>query len=211
VVPATAGADAPGALRLPATPLSPAVHDPVADLYLISDVNRPPQVLGSDGFISRLARTTRCWTLECIRGGVDGVTLHAPTGITNHGDVLHVADADAVRLFHRACPAPSPPCPGPFHSSSPRRGCKFSRHGGYHSSAPAWQIGSHPPSRPSGMTGVPRGEPHRRTTMGMPKNLSRRALLQLGVAGGVGRTQGGQRGGRAGHAARHLQQRVARG
>jgi hypothetical protein len=83
-----------------------AVHDPVADVYLISNVNRHPQILSNDGFISRLAPDGTVLDLEWIRGGEAGVTLHAPTGIVLHGDVLYVADADAVRLFDRSTGAP---------------------------------------------------------------------------------------------------------
>jgi hypothetical protein len=83
-----------------------AVHDPIADVYLVSNVNRHPQILSNDGFISRIAPDGTVLDFEWIRGGVDGVTLHAPTGITIHGDVLYVADADAVRLFHRATGTP---------------------------------------------------------------------------------------------------------
>jgi hypothetical protein len=83
-----------------------AVHDAVADVYLVSNVNRHPQILSNDGFISRLAPDGTVLDLEWIRGGEGGVTLHAPTGIAIHGDVLYVADADAVRLFDRATGAP---------------------------------------------------------------------------------------------------------
>jgi hypothetical protein len=93
-----------------------AVHDPVADVYLVSNVNRHPQILSNDGFISRIAPDGTVLELEWIRGGVDGVTLHAPTGITLHGDVLYVADADAVRLFHRETGAPLGAWPVPVRT-----------------------------------------------------------------------------------------------
>ncbi len=93
-----------------------AVHDPVADVYLVSNVNRHPQILSNDGFISRLAPDGTVLDLEWIRGGEGGVTLHAPTGITIHGDVLYVADADAVRLFHRATGAPLGAWPVPVRT-----------------------------------------------------------------------------------------------
>jgi outer membrane protein assembly factor BamB len=78
-----------------------AVHDRIGDVYLVSNVNRHPQILSNDGFISRLAPDGTVLELEWIRGGVGGATLHAPTGITIYGDVIYVADADAVRLFER--------------------------------------------------------------------------------------------------------------
>jgi hypothetical protein len=83
-----------------------AAHDAVADVYLVSNVNRHPQILSNDGFISRLAPDGTVLEMEWIRGGAGGVTLHAPTGLAIHGDVLYVADADAVRLFDRATGAP---------------------------------------------------------------------------------------------------------
>jgi hypothetical protein len=90
-----------------------AVHDPIADVYLVSNVNGHPQMLTNDGFISRIAPDGTVLDLEWIRGGVNGVTLHAPTGITIVGDVLYVADADAVRLFHRVSGAPLAAWPVP--------------------------------------------------------------------------------------------------
>jgi hypothetical protein len=93
-----------------------AVHDPIADVYLVSNVNGHPQVLSNDGFISRIAPDGTVEDLEWIRGGVDGVTLHAPTGIVLHGDILYVADADAVRLFDRATGAPLGAWPVPVRT-----------------------------------------------------------------------------------------------
>lgn len=83
-----------------------AVHDAAADVYLVSNVNGHPQALSNDGFISRIAPNGDVLELEWIKGGEGGVTLHAPTGLALVGDVLYVADADAVRLFHRVTGAP---------------------------------------------------------------------------------------------------------
>jgi hypothetical protein len=82
------------------------VHDPVADLYFVSNVNGHPQVLSNDGFISRVNPDGSIQDLKWIQGGESGVTLHAPTGMVLVGDVLYVADADAVRLFDRTSGAP---------------------------------------------------------------------------------------------------------
>jgi hypothetical protein len=82
------------------------VHDPVADLYFVSNVNGHPQILSNDGFISRVAPDGSIDELHWIQGGESGVILHAPTGMVLVGDVLYVADADAVRLFDRASGAP---------------------------------------------------------------------------------------------------------
>lgn len=90
-----------------------AVHDPIADVYLVSNVNGHPQALSNDGFISRVSPDGAIEELRWIEGGVNGVTLHAPTGITRVGDVLYVADADAVRLFDRETGAPLDAWPVP--------------------------------------------------------------------------------------------------
>lgn len=90
-----------------------ALHDPVADVYLVSNVNGHPQVLSDDGFISRVSPAGDIIELEWIKGGQNGVVLHAPTGIVLVGDVLYVSDADAVRLFDRESGAPLASWPVP--------------------------------------------------------------------------------------------------
>jgi hypothetical protein len=86
------------------------LHDRVADVYLVSNINGSPLVsningspLGKDGngFISRLAPDGSLLELKWIDGAADGVTLHAPKGMALKGDTLLVADIDAVRLFDR--------------------------------------------------------------------------------------------------------------
>lgn len=90
------------------------VHDPVADLYFVSNVNGHPQILSNDGFISRVAPDGTITDLHWIEGGEGGVTLHAPTGMVLVGDVLYVADADAVRSFDRVTGAPIASWPVPL-------------------------------------------------------------------------------------------------
>lgn len=90
------------------------VHDPVADLYFVSNINGHPQILSNDGFISRVSPNGTITDLHWIQGGQAGVTLHAPTGMVLVGDVLYVADADAVRLFDRATGAPVASWPVPL-------------------------------------------------------------------------------------------------
>jgi hypothetical protein len=78
------------------------LHDPIADVYLVSNVHGHPQILSNDGFVSKVSPAGEILELEWIRGGENGVTLHAPTGMVLVDEVLYVADADAVRLFDRA-------------------------------------------------------------------------------------------------------------
>jgi hypothetical protein len=82
------------------------LHDAVADVYLVSNINGGPADKDDNGFISRLAPTGAVLTLKWIDGAADGVTLHAPKGMAVRGDTLFVADIDAVRLFVRADGAP---------------------------------------------------------------------------------------------------------
>jgi len=77
------------------------LHDPVADAYLVSNVNGDPFAKDRNGFISRLAPDGTVRELIWIDGSAGGTTLHAPNGLAIRGDTLFVADIDAVRLFSR--------------------------------------------------------------------------------------------------------------
>ncbi len=77
------------------------LHDPLADVYLVSNINGSPLAKDGNGFISRLAPDGSVLELEWIHGATQGVTLHAPKGMALKGDTLLVADIDAVRLFDR--------------------------------------------------------------------------------------------------------------
>lgn len=82
------------------------LHDPVGDVYLVSNINENPRAKDANGFISRVAPDGRNLELRWIEGGRDGVELHAPKGMALSGDRLYVADLDAVRMFDRATGAP---------------------------------------------------------------------------------------------------------
>jgi sugar lactone lactonase YvrE len=82
------------------------LHDPVADVYFVSNINGSPVERDDNGFISRLAPTGEVLTLKWIDGAAADVTLNAPKGMALHGDTLFVADIDAVRLFDRTSGAP---------------------------------------------------------------------------------------------------------
>ena len=76
-------------------------YDPGQDVYFVSNFNGPGGALDNNGFISQVSADGRVDQLRFIAGGVNGVTLHAPRGMTIAGDTLWVADVDAVRAFDR--------------------------------------------------------------------------------------------------------------
>ena len=88
-----------------ATPES-AVHDPDADVYLVSNINGGPGDVDDNGFISRISPDGTITHLKWIDGEDPAVTLHAPKGSAIHGDRFYVADIDTVRSFDRATGAP---------------------------------------------------------------------------------------------------------
>jgi sugar lactone lactonase YvrE len=88
-----------------ATPES-MLHDPVADVYLVSNINGSPSGADDNGFISRLSPDGAVIALKWIDGAGDAVALHAPKGMAIKGDTLFVADIDSVRLFDRSNGSP---------------------------------------------------------------------------------------------------------
>jgi len=83
-----------------ATPES-VLHDPVADVYLVSNVNGDPTAKDDNGFISRIAPDGTIQDLKWIDGAAADVTLNAPKGMALTADALLVADIDVVRVFDR--------------------------------------------------------------------------------------------------------------
>ena len=83
-----------------------AVHDTLADVYLLSNVNGAFTAKDNNGFIARISPAGRVLEAKWISGGENGVTLHGPAGIALSGDTLFVADVDAVRLFGRKTGSP---------------------------------------------------------------------------------------------------------
>ncbi|MFO7261048.1 MAG: hypothetical protein DIU52_007815 [bacterium] len=77
------------------------LHDPVADVYIVSNINGNPTDKDNNGFLSRITPDGEVAELKWVEGGRDGVTLHAPKGMAIKGDTLFVADIDTVRMFHR--------------------------------------------------------------------------------------------------------------
>lgn len=83
-----------------------ALHDPMGDGYLVSNINGAPFDKDDNGFISRVAPDGSVQALKWIDGAAADVTLNAPKGMGISGDTLFVADIDAVRLFDRASGRP---------------------------------------------------------------------------------------------------------
>jgi hypothetical protein len=77
------------------------LHDPQADVYLVSNINGVPSAKDNNGFISRVSPDGKVAALKWIEGGQKGVTLNAPKGMAVHGDTLYVSDIDCVRRFNR--------------------------------------------------------------------------------------------------------------
>lgn len=82
------------------------VHDPAADVYLVSNINGGPGAKDGNGFISRMRPDGSVDSVPFIAGGRDRVTLNAPKGMAIRGDTLWVADVDAMRAFDRRTGAP---------------------------------------------------------------------------------------------------------
>jgi len=91
------------------------VHDPLTDVYLVSNVGGPP-VMFNRGFISRVSPQGGVLDLKWIEDGVNGATLHGPKGLWLHRGELYVADVDTLRVFNRFTGAPirEIPIPNPF-------------------------------------------------------------------------------------------------
>lgn len=82
------------------------IHDPIADLYLVSNIEGDPLERDGKAFISRVSPSGRVEDVRWIDGATPGVILHAPKGMALLGDSLLVADIDCVRSFHRVTGEP---------------------------------------------------------------------------------------------------------
>lgn len=89
-----------------ATPES-VLHDPEADVYLVSNINGAPLDRDDNGFISRISPDGTVLELKWIDGAAERVTLNAPKGMALQGSTLYVADIDCIRMFDRASGAPT--------------------------------------------------------------------------------------------------------
>lgn len=83
-----------------------ALHDTVADRYLVSNIHGSPFGDDGKGFISRMHPDGTIETLKWIDGSQEGVELNAPKGMALVGEVLYVTDVTSVRKFDRATGRP---------------------------------------------------------------------------------------------------------
>lgn len=81
-------------------------YDADQDVYFVSNFNGSGSDRDDNGFISRMRPDGTIDSLRFIAGGANGVTLHAPRGMTIVGDTLWACDVDAVRGFHRLTGSP---------------------------------------------------------------------------------------------------------
>ncbi len=82
------------------------LHDSVADVYLVTNINGSPLATDDNGFISRLTPDGAVQALRWIDGATEPVRLDAPKGMGIRGDSLFVSDITAVRIFHRVSGEP---------------------------------------------------------------------------------------------------------
>ena len=88
-----------------ATPES-MLHDPLTDIYYVSNINGSPTEEDDNGFISAVSPTGEVLMLKWADGATDSVTLHAPKGMTVVGDFFYVADINTIRRFDRQTGGP---------------------------------------------------------------------------------------------------------
>jgi sugar lactone lactonase YvrE len=81
-------------------------YDPDQDVYFVANFNGDGDAADGNGFISRVTPEGQIDNLRFIEGGSNGVTLHAPRGMTIVGDTLWACDVGAVRGFDRRTGAP---------------------------------------------------------------------------------------------------------
>jgi hypothetical protein len=83
------------------------LHDSVADVYVVSNINGGPTDKDDNGFITQITPDGQVRQLKWIDGASANITLHAPKGLGIRGDTLYVADIDCVRRFVRTTGAPA--------------------------------------------------------------------------------------------------------
>jgi hypothetical protein len=90
------------------------LYDPQQDVYFISNINGGLLTVDNNGFISRVQADSLAVELKWVEGGKNGVTLDGPKGMAIVGEILYVADVEAVRKFDRrtGMPQGSIPLPG---------------------------------------------------------------------------------------------------
>lgn len=81
-----------------ATPES-VLHDPDADVYLVSNIDGAPTDADDNGFISRVRPDGSVEALKWIDGAREDVVLHAPKGMAIAAGLLYVTDIKVIRKF----------------------------------------------------------------------------------------------------------------
>jgi hypothetical protein len=76
-------------------------YDPMADVYLVANINGEATGADDDGFISRVSPDGEILELKWIDGATGDFTLNAPKGMAFMFNLLLVADIDHVRVFNR--------------------------------------------------------------------------------------------------------------
>jgi DNA-binding beta-propeller fold protein YncE len=87
--------------------------DPDSNSYFISNMNGDGQARDNNGFITKLSGNGEIIAFKFIQGGLGPVTLHAPKGMAIVGQVLYVADLEAVRTFDKTTGKPLDSIPIP--------------------------------------------------------------------------------------------------
>jgi hypothetical protein len=77
------------------------VHDAVADIYLVSNVNGPATAEDQNGFVSRVTPDGVVESLTWLAPTGPGSALHAPAGMGIRGDSIFIADLKCIVFFHR--------------------------------------------------------------------------------------------------------------
>ena len=78
------------------------IHDPVDDVYLVSNIVGEPGERDEEGFISRISPDGEVIDLHWIQLFGPDLALNTPRGMAIRGDTLFVADLDCVRMYERA-------------------------------------------------------------------------------------------------------------
>ncbi len=76
-------------------------YDPQQDVFFVSNVAGLGSARDANGYIVRIPASRMDSAEVFVRSGDDGVTLHAPKGMTIQGDTLWVTDIDVVQGFNR--------------------------------------------------------------------------------------------------------------
>jgi sugar lactone lactonase YvrE len=105
--PAAVPADAPITVTEGLATPETVLHDPDADVYLVSNINGSPFETDDNGYITKVSPEGKVTEQKFIDASKAEVKLNAPKGMTLAGDKLYVADISFVRIFDRKTGAPA--------------------------------------------------------------------------------------------------------